>query len=53
MPPSGMNNIRLCHQGMVGSAIIRELQEIGFDNIVVRTHDELDLTNQDVVNSFF
>ena len=41
------------HQGMVGSAIIRRLQEIGFDNIVVRTHDELDLTNQDVVNSFF
>ncbi|XOJ85143.1 GDP-L-fucose synthase [Methylophilaceae bacterium Uisw_099_01] len=41
------------HQGMVGSAIIRKLQEIGFDNIVVRTHDELDLTNQDVVNSFF
>jgi len=38
---------------MVGSAITRKLQADGFNNIVVRTHDELDLTNQDAVNAFF
>ena len=38
---------------MVGSAIVRRLQADGFNNIVVRTHDELDLTNQDAVNAFF
>jgi GDP-L-fucose synthase len=41
------------HCGMVGSAIIRKLQADGFNNIVVRTHIELDLTNQDAVNHFF
>ena len=41
------------HRGMVGSAIVRRLQADGFNNIVVRTHDELDLTNQDAVNAFF
>lgn len=38
---------------MVGSAIVRNLQTEGFNNIVVRTHAELDLTNQDAVNNFF
>ena len=38
---------------MVGSAIVRRLQADGFNNIVVRTHVELDLTNQDAVNAFF
>ncbi len=38
---------------MVGSAIVRKLRADGFDNIVFRTHAELDLTNQDAVNAFF
>lgn len=38
---------------MVGSAIVRKLQADGYRNIVVRTHAELDLTNQDAVNRFF
>jgi len=41
------------HRGMVGSAIVRELQRQGYDNLVLRTHKELDLTNQAQVNSFF
>lgn len=41
------------HRGMVGSAILRRLEADGFNNIVVRTHDELDLTNQDAVSTFF
>jgi GDP-L-fucose synthase len=41
------------HRGMVGSAIIRKLQEDRSNNIVFRSHGELDLTNQDAVNFFF
>ena len=41
------------HLGMVGSAIIRELKSSMQDNIVVRTHAELDLTNQQAVRAFF
>lgn len=41
------------HQGMVGSAIVRNLQAKGYSNIVVRTHAELDLTNQQAVKNFF
>lgn len=41
------------HRGMVGSAIVRNLQAKGYNNIVTRTHDELDLTNQAQVASFF
>jgi len=41
------------HRGMVGSAIVRNLQAKGFSNIVIRTHAELDLTNQAAVQSFF
>ena len=41
------------HRGMVGSAIVRKLHADGFNNIVVRTHAELDLTNQKAVNAFF
>ena len=41
------------HRGMVGSAIVRNLQEKGYANIVTRTHKELDLTNQAAVQSFF
>jgi GDP-L-fucose synthase len=41
------------HRGMVGSAIVRKLQEEGYQNIIVRTHAELDLTNQAAVENFF
>jgi GDP-L-fucose synthase len=41
------------HRGMVGSAIVRNLQATGFSNIVTRTHAELDLTNQAAVQVFF
>lgn len=41
------------HRGMVGSAIVRMLQQQGHTNIVTRTHAELDLTNQADVNTFF
>jgi GDP-L-fucose synthase len=41
------------HRGMVGSAIVRQLQAAGHDNLITRTHAELDLTNQAAVNAFF
>ena len=41
------------HRGMVGSAIVRELQKQGYTNIITRTHKELDLTRQDEVEKFF
>jgi GDP-L-fucose synthase len=41
------------HRGMVGSAILRNLEAKGFNNFVTRTHAELDLTNQAKVASFF
>ena len=41
------------HRGMVGSAIVRELQKQGYNNIITRTHKELDLTRQEAVEKFF
>lgn len=41
------------HCGMVGSAILRRLNALGYNNIVVRSHAELDLCNQAAVNEFF
>lgn len=41
------------HRGMVGSAIVRELNRQGYHNIIVRTHAELDLCNQQAVDRFF
>jgi GDP-L-fucose synthase len=41
------------HRGMVGSAIVRALEAEGLSNIVVRTHADLDLTNQQAVQAFF
>ena len=41
------------HRGMVGSAIVRELQRQGYANIVTRTHAELNLCRQDAVEAFF
>ncbi|MDP3561791.1 MAG: GDP-L-fucose synthase [Legionellaceae bacterium] len=41
------------HQGMVGSAIVRCLQKVGYHNLLLRDRSELDLTNQAQVNQFF
>ena len=41
------------HRGMVGSAIVRELKRQGYENIITRTHAELDLCRQDDVEKFF
>lgn len=41
------------HRGMVGSAIVRELRRQGYDNLLLRTHGELDLTRQADVEAFF
>lgn len=41
------------HRGMVGSAIIRELEKKGYTNIITRTSKELDLRRQDQVEAFF
>ncbi len=41
------------HRGMVGSAIVRELRRQGYENLVFRTHSELDLTRQTEVEKFF
>ena len=41
------------HKGMVGSAIVRELEKQGYTNIITRSHKELDLCRQDAVEKFF
>lgn len=41
------------HRGLVGSAILKNLQEKGYRNLVYKTHQELDLTNQKAVEEFF
>ena len=41
------------HRGMVGSAIVRELKRQGYNNLVLRTHKDLDLTRQADVEAFF
>ncbi len=41
------------HKGLVGSAIVRQLDKLGFSNLLMRTHKELDLTNQAQVQNFF
>ena len=41
------------HNGLVGSAIVRNLESNGHTNIITRTRDELDLTNSDAVKKFF
>lgn len=41
------------HRGMVGSAIVRKLQSDGYQNLILRTSNELDLRNQEAVNAFF
>jgi len=41
------------HRGLVGSAIVRKLREKGYENLVLRSRSELDLTDQAAVRSFF
>ena len=41
------------HRGLVGSAIVRHLQAVGYHNLILRTHAELDLISQDAVRVFF
>jgi len=41
------------HRGLVGSAIVRQLKNTGYDNLLLKTHSELDLTDQQAVNNFF
>lgn len=41
------------HRGLVGSALVRQLQAKGYHNLLVRTHSELDLTDQCAVRDFF
>ena len=41
------------HRGLVGSAIVRQLEAQGFTNLITRIHKELDLTNQVAVQDFF
>ncbi len=41
------------HQGLVGSALVRQLRAVGHVNLLLRTHGELDLTNQSAVKEFF
>lgn len=41
------------HNGMVGSAIVRELKKQGYNNIITKSRKDLDLINQEAVNAFF
>ncbi|MCK0070283.1 GDP-L-fucose synthase [Kordiimonas laminariae] len=41
------------HRGLVGSALVRRLKEKGFNNLLLKTRPELDLTNQQAVEAFF
>ena len=41
------------HRGLVGSAIVRNLKTKGYENVIGRTHKELDLTSQAAVREFF
>lgn len=41
------------HRGLVGSALMRQLQARGYSNLITRTHSELDLTDQAAVRAFF
>ena len=41
------------HTGLVGSAILQKLKTEGYENIITRTHNELDLINQNAVENFF
>ena len=41
------------HRGMVGCAIVKKLKQKGYSNLILRTHSQLDLTDQLAVHTFF
>ena len=41
------------HRGLVGSALVKALQAQGYTNLLLRTHAELDLTDQQATDAFF
>ena len=41
------------HRGLVGSAVVRAMRRQGYENLLLRTHEELDLTEQSAVRQFF
>ncbi|XP_057787807.1 putative GDP-L-fucose synthase 2 [Salvia miltiorrhiza] len=41
------------HRGLVGSAVVRKLTSLGYTNLLLRSHAELDLTSQSAVDAFF
>jgi len=41
------------HRGLVGSALVRKFQELGYDNLILKTRNELNLLNQQEVADFF
>ncbi|KAL7193581.1 hypothetical protein ACSBR2_025225 [Camellia fascicularis] len=41
------------HRGLVGSAIVNKLRQLGFTNLLLRSHSDLDLTRQSAVEAFF
>lgn len=41
------------HTGLLGSAILKLLKQNGYENIIIRTHKELDLTDKVAVDKFF
>src|SRR4051794_4159382 len=41
------------HRGLVGSALVRSLKRVGYQNLLLRSHQELDLTDRAAVNDFF
>ncbi len=41
------------HRGLVGSAIVRNLEKNGYNNLILKTRQELDLLNQKAVADFF
>ena len=41
------------HRGLVGSAVLRNLESKGFNNLLTKSHKDLDLTNQTKVKNFF
>lgn len=41
------------HRGTAGSALVEVLEQRGFKNLITRTHQELDLSNQEAVEEFF
>jgi GDP-L-fucose synthase len=54
--PEGVNNLKIFvagHNGMVGSAIVRQLEKSGYNDIIIKSSKELDLRNQALVDDFF